>query len=84
MTTAQIAERIIRRHRGEVLTLSLKDNRVMQGRFKVEPGGYVRYEGQVLPIDLSDIREVYPGPLTRQQIQEFYREHDVPQEARYA
>lgn len=84
MTTAQIAEQIIRRHQGEVLTLCLAEGNLVTDRFTVSPAGNVYRENGRMFGMLEDVREVFPGPLTRQQIQEFYREHGVPKGVRYA
>lgn len=84
MNTAQIAEQVIRRHRGEVLTLCLAEGNLVTDRFIVSAAGNVYRENGGMVSLLEEVREVFPGPLTRQQIQEFYEEHGVPQEARYA
>jgi hypothetical protein len=86
MNTAQIAERVIRRHRGETLTLVLKGKEPACGSFHISRQGTTRLVRDEWGwwCNLGDILEVFPGSLTRQQIRDFYAEHGVPQEARYA
>jgi hypothetical protein len=82
---AQIAETIIRRHRGEVLTLVHQEGGLLSGKFRLMGVGDQLFvtNGQGFFL-LGLVREIFPEPLTRQQIQEFYEEHGVPQEVRYA